>query len=51
MKDAAAPGKLLQSCPTLCIPIDGSPPGSTVPESHWDSPGKNTGVGCHFLFQ
>ena len=18
---------------------------------HWDSPGKNTGVGCHFLFQ
>ena len=23
--------KLLQSCPTLCDPIDGSPPGSTVP--------------------
>ena len=23
--------KLLQSCPTLCDPIDGSPPGSPVP--------------------
>ena len=23
--------KLLQSCPTLCDPIDGSPPGSLVP--------------------
>ena len=28
--DAAA-AKLLQSCPTLCDPIDGSPPGSPVP--------------------
>ena len=27
-----------QSCLTLCDPID-------------DSPGKNTGVGCHFLLQ
>ena len=27
--DAAA--KLLQSCPTLCNPIDGSPPGSPIP--------------------
>ena len=25
---AAAAAKLLQSCPTLCDPIDGSPPGS-----------------------
>ena len=25
--DAAAATKLLQSCPTLCNPIDGSPPG------------------------
>ena len=43
----AAAAKLLQSCPTL--------------RSHrwqptrllhpWDSPGKNTGVGCHFLLQ
>ena len=28
---AAAAAKLLQSCPTLCNPIDGSPPGSSVP--------------------
>ena len=37
---AAAAAKSLQSCPTLCYPIDGSPPGSPVP-----------GVGCHFLLQ
>ena len=28
---AAAAAKSLQSCPTLCNPIDGSPPGSAVP--------------------
>ena len=28
---AAATARLLQSCPTLCDPIDGSPPGSPVP--------------------
>ena len=28
---AAAAAKLLQLCPTLCDPIDGSPPGSSVP--------------------
>ena len=28
---AATAAKLLQSCPTLCNPIDGSPPGSSVP--------------------
>ena len=28
---AAAAAKLLQSCPTLCGPIDGGPPGSPVP--------------------
>ena len=28
---AAAAAKLLQSCPTLCDPIDSSPPGSPVP--------------------
>ena len=28
---AAAAAKLLQSCPTLCHPRDGSPPGSPVP--------------------
>ena len=29
--------KLLQSCPTLCDPIEGSPPGSAVPgiQEHW----------------
>ena len=28
---AAAAAKSLQSCPTLCNPMDGSPPGSLVP--------------------
>ena len=31
----------------LCNPIDGSP---RLPRP-WDSPDKNTGVGCHFLLQ
>ena len=44
----AAAAKSLQLCPTLCNPIDGSPPRLPHP---WDSPGKNTGVGCHFLLQ
>ena len=88
---SAAAATLLQSCPTLCDPIDGSPPGSAIPGilqartlvwvaisfssarkwkvkvkslsrvwllatpwtvvHPWDSPGKNTGVGCHFLLQ
>ena len=91
----SAAAKSLQSCPTLCDPIDNSPPGSPVPwilqartlecvaisfsnawkwkvkvkslsrvqpqQPHglqptrlhrpWDSPGKNTGVGCYFLLQ
>ena len=38
--------KLLQSCPTLCNPMDCSPPGASV---HGNSPGKNTGVGCRAL--
>ena len=42
----AATAKSLQSCPTLCDPIDGSPPGSPVPGIL-----QNTGVGCHFLLQ
>ena len=45
---AVTAAKSLQSCPTLCDPIDGGPPGFPHP---WDSPGKNTGVGCHFLLQ
>ena len=28
---AAAAAKSLQSCPTMCDPIDGSPPGSPIP--------------------
>ena len=28
---SAAAAKSLQLCPTLCVPIDGSPPGSPVP--------------------
>ena len=36
------------SYPTLCDPMDCSPPGSS---DHGDSPGKNTGVGCHALLQ
>ena len=31
LKQAAAAAKSLQSCLTLCDPIDGSPPGSTIP--------------------
>ena len=37
-----------QSCLTLCDPIGCNPPGSSV---HGGSPGKNAGVGCHFLLQ
>ena len=37
--------KSLQSCPTLCDPIDGSPPGSAVPGI------LQAGVGRHFLLQ
>ena len=33
---------------TLCNPMDCSAPGLLCP---WDSPGKNTGVGCHALLQ
>ena len=42
---AAAVAKPLQSCPTPCDPIDGSPPGSSVPCL------ENTGVGCHVFLQ
>ena len=37
-----------QLCLTLCNPMDCSLPGSSV---HGDSPGKNTGVGCHSPLQ
>ena len=75
------PTKPLQSCLTVCDPMDCRPPGSSVPGilqartlervaisssnawmrpyrrqptrllCPWDSPGKNTGVGCRFLLQ
>ena len=43
---AAAAAKLLQSCPTLRPHRQ-----PTRLPRPWDSPGKNTGVGCHFLLQ
>ena len=39
--------KSLQSYSTLCDPVDCSPPGSCS----WDSPGKNTRIGCDALLQ
>ena len=44
---AAAAAKSLQSCPTLCNPIDCSPPGSPVPGILQE----RTRVGCDFLLQ
>jgi len=44
---AAAAAKSLQSCPTM-QPHRWQPTRLPCP---WDSPGKNTGVGCHFLLQ
>ena len=41
-------GLVAQLCPTLCDPMDCSPPGSSVLR---DSPGKNTRLGCHALLQ
>ena len=45
---AAAAAKSHQSCPTLLRPHRRQP--TRLPRP-WDSPGKNTGVGCHFLLQ
>ena len=39
---------VVQSCPTLCDPRDHRLLGSSV---HGNSPGKNTGMGCHALLQ
>ena len=41
----AAAAKSLQSCPTL------RPHRRQPTRLPWDSPGKNTGVGCHVLLQ
>ena len=43
----AAAAESLQSCPTLCDPIDGSPPSSPVPGI---LQAQNTGVACHKVF-
>ena len=48
LSESAVAAKSVQSCPTLCDSIDGSPPGPPVPGIFQ---GKNTGVGCHFLLQ
>ena len=47
MSVAAATANSLQSCPTL----QPHRRQSTRLPRPWDSPGKNTGVGCHFLLQ
>ena len=44
---AAAAAKSLQSCPTVRPHRQQS---TRLPRP-WDSPGENTGVGCHFLLQ
>ena len=44
--NAAAATKSPQSCPTLCNPIDGSPPGSTIPGI---LPARTLELGRHFL--
>ena len=41
-------GLVTKSCPTLVTPWTR---GSTRLLCAWDSPGKSTGVGCHFLLQ
>ena len=38
--------EVTQTCLTLCNPVDCS---LTRFLSPWDSPGKNTGVGCHLI--
>ena len=48
-QETTAAAKSLQSRPTLCNPI-GSVQPTRLPRP-WDSPGKNTGLGCHFLLQ
>ena len=45
---ATATAKSLQSCLTLCDPIDGSPPGSPIPRI---LQARTLEWGCHFLFQ
>ena len=44
--DAYVQAKSLQLCPALCHPMD-----CNLPDSSWDTPGKNTEVGCHAFLQ
>ena len=46
---ASTRAKLFQSCLTLFDPMDCSPLATLLVP--WDSPGKNTGVGCHAFLQ
>ena len=46
---AAAAAKSLQSCLTLCDPMDCSPPSMGGLLHPWDFSGESTGVGCHCL--
>ena len=48
MKNNTMKVLVTQSCPSFCDSTDCSPPGFSV---HGDSPGKNTGVGCHSVLQ
>ena len=48
LSSACVWAKSLQSCLTLCDPMDRSLPGSSV---HGDSPGRNTRAVCHSLLQ
>ena len=47
-KSPNGPGVLICCHARLCNSMDCNPPGFSV---HGDSPGKNIGVGCHFLLQ
>ena len=47
-KGKESESEVAQSCLTLCNTMDCSPTRLLRP---WDSSGKNTGVGCHFLLQ
>ena len=49
---AAAAAKWLQSCPTLCDPIDGSPPGSRIPGilQAWETDGETVETVSDFIF-
>ena len=47
---ARPPPRLMSGC-TVCSGVSDSETPWTVAHQAQDFPGKNTGVGCHFLFQ